>query len=99
MFDGLFAGQGIGRQHTQHRTEGEWMMIPTKQPHTTPLGLNVMALLLVLAALVVAFGCWFDDEIHRHTERSGAAYHGLSGVADTGHALGSLMALDDAADR
>lgn len=69
------------------------MMIPTRQPHTTPLGLNVMAILLMLAALVVAFGCWFDEEIHRHTERNGAAYHGLLGAAAPGHSLGTVVAL------
>ncbi|OBI51173.1 hypothetical protein A5707_14080 [Mycobacterium kyorinense] len=67
------------------------MMIPTRQPHTTPLGLNVMALLLMLAALVVALGCWFDDAVHRHAERD-AAYHGLLGVATPGHALGTVVA-------
>ncbi|MGH3848702.1 MAG: hypothetical protein ACRDRT_03185 [Pseudonocardiaceae bacterium] len=56
----------------------------------------MMALLVILAILAVAFGCWFDDEIHRHTERDGGAYHGLPADADIGHSLGTIVALGHA---
>jgi hypothetical protein len=70
-------------------------MASTKESHTTPPGLNLMAILLVLAVLAVAFGCWFDDEIHRHTERRGAAYHGLPGAASNLHPSGTVAVLGD----
>ncbi|MGH3959653.1 hypothetical protein [Mycobacterium sp.] len=63
-------------------------MASTKGSHTTPPGLNVMVALLILAALFVAFGCWFDDEVHRHTERQGAAYHTLVNPGSNATSLG-----------
>ncbi|MCV7401395.1 hypothetical protein H7K24_14675 [Mycobacterium fragae] len=71
-------------------------MASTKESHTTPPGLNVMAILLVLAVLAVAFGCWVDDEIRRHAERHGAPYHGLPGAASNLHPSGTVVVLGDA---
>lgn len=41
----------------------------------TPAGMNVMALVVALAVLIVAVGCWVDDGIRRHVRDHAATSH------------------------